>query len=342
MVYRRKEPLSGIIKCIATHYRNFSTASKTNIKWAIRIASTLAFVVFVNRTIGASDIVKLTSRVNIYLLFTAVLIGVVSFFFQAFRWSLILRSHKLPSNAAVSLKTLLRGCLLAFITPGRVGELFRAINIENGREFSAVLAVVEERSFAVIATVVTGIICMAVQPMVSTAAVFVPLAAASIILLIICGIFYTELRYGGRTLKKIRFLKKYHDPLIEYINHFKYIPLPQVVLLSAAAHLLLLVQTAILFRMFCGIDTIIGLVAAGEAFSFMLLFPFFIANIGIREYAFSFFITRLSGEGIGISESGAVAFGTATLILIVNIIIPALVGLIWMYFERNYSNLKSD
>jgi flagellar biogenesis protein FliO len=54
--------------------------------------------------------------------------------------------------------------------------------------------------------------------------------------------------------------------------------------------------------------------------------PFFVANIGVRELSFSVFLKKLEAA----PQPAAIAFGVSGLILLINIILPAILGLIWM------------
>jgi hypothetical protein len=102
---------------------------------------------------------------------------------------------------------------------------------------------------------------------------------------------------------------------------------------SVLAHGFLLAQTAVLLGMFGGGAVFAGALAGGQAYGFMLFFPFFIANMGIREYSFGMFLghgpTALSAAGLS-----AAAFGASMGILLVNIILPAIVGLGWWIIEK--------
>ena len=81
------------------------------------------------------------------------------------------------------------------------------------------------------------------------------------------------------------------------------------------------------------------MIASGQAYSFMLFFPFFIANMGIREYSFRMFLGCGRPPG-AISGLSRLAFGASTVILIVNIILPALIGLIWWIIEKRVASYQ--
>ncbi|MBN1308583.1 MAG: flippase-like domain-containing protein [Chitinispirillaceae bacterium] len=308
--------------------------SRSPIKATIRIAVTVVFVMFVNRSIGKSDILRLSGRVHPLPVFLALILGAASFFFQMLRWRLILRAHGFPCSLMVSLKTMLRGCLLAFITPGRIGEFFRTMPIDGRRHIAGVLAVVEERSFAVATTALAGGACLIAQALWYASPLFLPLVIALMVFLAAVALLIAAL-YKGETLlnRSNRFTKLSGRP-VDYLKRIRSRPFPQLMALSAGAHLLLLLQTALLFRMYGSGDFGRTMIAAGQSFFFMLLLPVFIANIGLREYSFALFLSRLSAPSdIGL-EVGSIALAASTSILLINIIFPAIIGLIWMYHEK--------
>ncbi|MBN1577132.1 MAG: flippase-like domain-containing protein [Chitinispirillaceae bacterium] len=289
---------------------------------------------FVNRSIGKSDILLLAGRIRPVPVFSALILGAASFFFQMLRWRIILRAHGFPCGLMVSLTTMFRGCLLAFITPGRIGELFRAVHIDGKRHIAGMLAVVEERSFAVVITVLAGVACLVTQALWYESPLFSPLVIASLILLVAVVLLIAVIYKGEALLKgRTRFSKR-SGRFVEYLGGLRSLPFLKLTALSAGAHLLLLLQTALLFRMYGSSDFGRTMVAAGQAFSFMLLLPFFIANIGLREYSFTLFLSKLSTPSDVALEIGSIAVGVATSILFINIIFPAAIGLIWMYTEK--------
>jgi hypothetical protein len=75
-------------------------------------------------------------------------------------------------------------------------------------------------------------------------------------------------------------------------------------------------------------------IVAGQAYMQMLFLPFFVANVGVREYSFGLYLRQLSGG----NNVDVIAFGVSGFILFVNIILPALVGLLWFFFDRNSSS----
>lgn len=65
------------------------------------------------------------------------------------------------------------------------------------------------------------------------------------------------------------------------------------------------------------------------AYTCMLFLPISIANIGIREYSFALLLPlAIAGKQSTITIQAA-SFGVSGLILLMNIILPALAGLFW-------------
>ena len=308
--------------------------SKNPLKTVVRIVITAVFVYFVNKGIRLSDIKTLFNEINITLFIGAFFCGVVSLFFQLLRWRLILISHRLPSEMAKACKTMFWGFLLAFVTPGRLGELFRAIDLDKNRKTDTIVAVVEERLCAVIMIVIIGILCSAGQNFINSTALFFPMIVAMVIFVAVftAGIFFivkgeSFLPLKSTPLRHLRWLPT-------CIQRWKQLPVELLALFSFCAHLLLLLQTAFLFKMFGEIDLLQGMLIAGQAYAFMLLLPFFIANIGLREYSFSLFLSKNAQNLLPIAASTTVSFGAATVILLFNIMIPAAVGMGWMYLQK--------
>lgn len=298
-------------------------------KHGLRAAATMAFVIFVNRSVNRAQVVHLIGEINFFTLLPAITLGAGSFFLQTLRWRTILQYHSLPCSMRIALKTMLKGSLLAFITPGRTGELFRAMDIDDTRRLSSMVAVIEERSFGIGMTVIGGIFCIAAQMIWYSSKPFLPVVIASCLFVTVLIVTFTFIFLGNWPQKgQLNRMRGYLRRLVQSF------PVARIIMLSAAAHACLLVQTSLLLMMFGAGSFQTTLVAGGQAYAFMLLLPFFIANIGLREYSFSLFITNVTNAATAspfAPDIWRASLGSATFILIINIILPAALGLIWLY-----------
>jgi hypothetical protein len=226
---------------------------------------------------------------------------------------------------------MLWGCLLAFVTPGRSGEFFRGISITSGNKATMIYAVFIEKIYAILITLIAGALGAAFSWRTLRA-----LQPAQKSILMCCGtviagitlVFGIHFFSGNKHVHVLKQLLPKNIPAFPFANFTKK-TIPPTILLSVAAHLVLLFQTAVLLDMFGNHAWAINMVIAAQAYSFMLFFPIFIANMGIREYSLSLFLGQFatsSGQPVQIS---GIAFGASMGILCINMILPALAGLLW-------------
>jgi hypothetical protein len=112
----------------------------------------------------------------------------------------------------------------------------------------------------------------------------------------------------------------------------------RIVFYSFAAQIALLAQTAMILSIFGSASFFSNMVIAAEVYAFMLFLPFFIANIGLREYSFSMLFENMKPIFHQSFTIGSVALGVSFLILIMNILFPAVVGLCIMIIDKKHGS----
>jgi uncharacterized membrane protein YbhN (UPF0104 family) len=316
--------LQKISGTLAAFFRN-----KT-ISIIVRILLTAVFFAIVNKSISAGDVAKMAGGINPVYLGIAFLLSVLGLYFQVARWKIVLKSVNLPYKKMIPLKTMLWGNFLGFMTPGRVGELFRNTGANPQRKGDSVLSVMIDRLIAVMMVLICGCVGMMVQGMVYGKNLYIvqsiALAVSGVAVLVV--LFFRKSR--NRAIKSVL------DKLPVVLQGLKNATDIRVILISVAAHACLLFQTAMLLSMFGLHDFVKNTVIAALAFTQMIFLPFAIANVGIREYSFGVYIRMLSPE----NDAAGIAFGVSGIILFFNIIMPALGGLLWFMLDlrkkRNY------
>ena len=301
-----------------------------------RIIATILFVIVVNRSIDKDVFGRLLCSVKWSGCMVALISGVLGLWLQIFRWNDVLKSQGLPSGIYHAGKTMLFGNLLAFLTPGRMGELFRGIGLDPHKKAVSVLAVATDRFFAISVTLLTGLFSALAQVVLfknkSPQEYLLPVL---IIVFLIPTTFILVKKYRIH-LKELPLVKSRISALKTYVSGLIRLPIKRILLLSVAIHLLLLVQTAILLQMFGSPGILKNIIIAGQAYAFMIFLPFFIANIGLREYSFTMFLKITGDSGMQITAP-TIAFGVSGMVLLMNIILPALIGLFWIVLERKRS-----
>lgn len=300
----------------------------------LRITISVLFVIIVNKSITGKDLGFLFNHISATHAGVALLLSIVGLFLQVARWKMVLGRMNFEIKMKDALKTMLWGNLLAFITPGRIGELFKAVNIDNERKIDTVVAVIVERGYAILTTFLFGILFLIFSLATKTALPLrytVPMLVLSLILFFIV-VFRNKCVFFLSKLKQVRFFRKIPECKL-HRELFSW----KMFLISILAHLSVLTQAAVLLSMFGIKNPWINFSISGQAFAFMIFLPFFIANIGIREYSFGMFLSLNLAGTDGISTSG-VALGISYLVLFFNIILPAIAGLIWYLIDNNKKN----
>ncbi|MFW6221967.1 MAG: lysylphosphatidylglycerol synthase transmembrane domain-containing protein, partial [Fibrobacterota bacterium] len=290
-----------------------------------KIILTLAFVYLANRKLNLGQLSRLWTDFKLFPFAVASVLGAAAIILHIARWKLLLVYEGFEVSSRVAAKTFLFGLLLAFITPGRLGELFRGLEISKKDRASTFLPVVVDKLFTIAAVFLFAFGCVLMQ------AVFfkrLPHAQFGVLLAIAAVISLIVLILVARGTLFSKFLKRYGPQIKDLSPRLFSSTGKKVGACTLGAHVALIAQTVVIFRMFGDVGYIEGILAAGQAYAFLTLMPFFMANMGIREYSFQLFIQQFYFAGEMTNITG-LALNTSILILMLNLIIPASIGLIW-------------
>lgn len=308
----------------------FSLFKSTFFKSLLKLGLTAFFVILVNRNLKQNDFKLIIGQIDPFLVFLALIFSGLSFYFQLVRWQQILKSQSLPCHIRIAAKSMLVGFFLAFLTPGRVGEFFRGIGIFAHQRTVSILAVIIERFYGVFLTVVFGIISVVIQFFsfkTGTALYFEILLIVSFLLFCLAG---PVLRVISGKIPDIKVLRPFFDITKLFSSRLHTLPSMQLIFLSALSQICLILQTAVLLGMFGSGNILKNCIIAGQSYALMLFMPFFVANIGVRELSFTLFLKKLETVSSSAPQAAAIAFGVSGLVLLINVILPAVFGLIWM------------
>jgi uncharacterized membrane protein YbhN (UPF0104 family) len=294
----------------------------------IRVILTVLFIVIVNRSLTFHEVHSMLGSIDTSDITLCILISVVSTLLLALRWWIVMRSYNLECSFMTALKTLLWGNVLAFITPGRAGELFRGLESHPSQKISSILAAGTDRVFSIGTVIIFAIPAMFVQWFywhTASPLYFTILFSIGTLCLTGCCVVFLF----PRSIQHLSIVRSLQGALI--FDAVKKVDIVSVTLLSAGIHCLLILQTTFLFGLFGMDNWFENCTIAVLSYAFMLCVPVSIANIGIREYAFALFAGKVySGTSLSFSISTA-AFGVSGTILFINIILPALAGLLWNF-----------
>lgn len=318
---------SGNIPVSLTRSKSLFTFFRSNLfKSFVKLGLTAFFVILVNRNLKQNDLKLIIGQIDLFWVLVGLVFGGLSFYFQLVRWQQILKSQSLPYHIRIAAKSMLIGFFLAFLTPGRIGEFFRGVAIYANQRTVSILAVIIERFYGVFLTVFFGIISVIIQFIsfnTGTTLYFEILLIISFLLFCLAG---PILRIISGKIAEIKALRPLSDITELFTSRLHTLPSVRLIFFSALSHLCLILQTAVLLGMYGSGNFLKNCLVAGQSYALMLFMPFFVANIGVRELSFSVFLKKLEAA----PQPAAIAFGVSGLILLINIILPAILGLIWM------------
>ena len=301
--------------------------------WLLKILFTLAFVYIINRNV-LTKLGLLLDRLTWQYLGVAAIFSFGGLFFQVKRWEIILRFQNFPVGGGVPWKTILWGNLLAFITPGRVGELFRGLTIAEGRKADSLFAVVIDKLFIIFTVLWVGLLSIISLKWLLHAHISREVMIFLITAFFVC-VTGMVILMTGKVFDKKHVLSTYLSSILENIPRLFNPAGKKAVGFSFAAHTCLMCQTVTLLSMFGCTDIVKSATAVGLAYGVMPFLSFTIGNMGVREGAFSFFLSYLGAQvGIGTLSLQGASLGTSLVILIMNIVLPAFIGLVWYLLDN--------
>jgi uncharacterized membrane protein YbhN (UPF0104 family) len=293
----------------------------------IQIGITITFVILVNRSLSTGEIGLLLGSIDPITVLIALFLGGAAVFVQAFRWHCISRTCSLHFSYSVALQRLLWGNLLAFITPGSIGELFRGVDLCPSRKLMMILSTLADRIFGNVIVVFTAVPVLIIQLVFLHRSIPLFLSVAITVTVVLILLFFALMKFRIRWYDKlpVQIIKKVSD----FITVLNSLDLSVITGLSLVHHLLLVFQAAILLTNFVHVSLVENFMISVLAYTCMLFIPVSIANIGVREYSFSLFLSIAVIKGNSAFAIPVVSFCESGLLLVMNMIIPAIAGLLW-------------
>lgn len=252
---------------------------------------------------------------------------------EGVKWRLLLSGTETFSFLR-SLQSVLTGVAVSLITPNRIGEYMgRILYLRNVNKLQGV-SVTIIGSFAQL--IVTGFLGMVgliyyiVKIQHSTWLYL--LLAGSVVMCIGLTYFYFHLYKMVDWVDRFSFLRKIKT-YIEVVKRFDTSILYRILFLSTLRYLVYTIQFLILLKLFLVEANSIDLIATiWLIFWAMAIVPTIaIAELGIRWETALFFMLPLSSNNLGIVSSTA-------LLWLINLIIPALVGCLFVYKIKIYED----
>ena len=255
-------------------------------------------------------------RESLYLAFFCILALMV---LRAYKW------HSLMSAVGnfrfqQSMRTLLGGCVLGLITPGRIGELGRCIFVRKRERTQVGILTLLDRGldfWALVTLVGASLFLLVPEP----AAIF-GLALWLALVPVVLG-FPGILEHLSKMAQRLR---HFHGPLAEVASGLPPIQMPRYALMALTAMWLELSSFFFLLRALSPI----GFATAVATYPYIALagdLPISFGGVGVREG-----VSALLLSSYAVPPGAAV--GAALLWFVLGIFFPAVLGIAWLVGEK--------
>lgn len=295
----------------------------------LKILITFSLVYYIVEYVSTKKILSNLQSINLYYFILALLLVPVNIFFQYRKWNLISRQLLNIQDKTLSLNSLFHGFAAGLITPFRAGEYLARNLAYKENSLKVAFATFIDKLFNMLIILFIGALSL-VFLLIKTVDInlYIKVVLIFLLLLVMSAILNTDILF--KIFSKIKF--SFFTQIVDLFREYKNFPksfIMSIVLFSFVHYLLTLLQYSLILFSLNSFDTFFNLIL----FSSLLLFgktiipPFTIGELGIREassifFAKYFLITK------------EMAFNSTILVFIINLLLPAILGLIFILKEK--------
>ena len=301
------------------------------ISFYIRMLVTLLLLYFVYTffDIQFDGLMRSFYASNKQYLFSAFALMPLTISIQILKWHLLLGSLDKKMKLQSAAISHLAGMTLGIVTPARIGELSRAWFLRGVPQMEVVGLTILDKFYSILAYFSIGMITSFIflydfgDLNISLKILFYVLAAGTYLFISIALLNPLKIgkmiKFTGKLIRK----KEYLNIIASSWSMVTRRRIFVVYGLAGAVWSSVITQLYLLIRAFEVVPLYDGLVSASTAHFVKTLLPLTLGELGIREASVSYFFGKL-----GVDESAA--FSAAILMLLINVILPALVGAIFI------------
>jgi len=303
--------------------------SDRRLLYGFKLALTLALLVWLWHYLRPHDFFSVWNNLDSKWAALAFVLVPANIFLQFRKWQLLLRCAQPHCPAGVALYSLFAGFPLGLLTPGRWGELARALYVPSLPKEQVFMLSALDKIHTLLVNALLGSCALLYfiekkllpdkwQTLaVLTLAVFLFLNVT----LLVPGFF----RRGLDLPRRLGFKKFALDASALQIATQKLFALYLLSFLFVATYC---VQMAVLVRGLAAIDLLPALAGAAAIFFLKSALPITVGELGIREGLAIFFLGRLH-------VPAAAAIHASLVLFVCNLVLPALAGLLWTWKRKN-------
>jgi len=306
--------------------------NRKSIDRVLKVAISIGLLIFLVSYISVDKITKVFLSADYEFILYASILSLVNIYLQAYKWKLVL-NHSLGKVSFMrALHSYFGGVTSGLSTPARIGEFIgRAIPLEEFNFFSVTIVSFIDKIINMIVITFFGAISSVFfyrsfnEPHfyvdVPLLIIIVSLFSITVYMLFNSNFFVSvvkrKFKNNQKVLNKISVVDKFlSQSLSVKVKIFS---------INILYFVVILLQFALLVNAFASYSDIIQLmvIASLILFATTVVLPFSFGDLGVREGAAAYLISM-------ISLSPAIGFNSALVLFIINVILPALIGLIFL------------
>lgn len=308
--------------------------------WFLKLGLAVLLLWVLIQKIEPDNLKSAFQQAQLKYIFIALLLVLPNVYVQFLKWRFLLRLVKPAVSDYEAASSLFAGFALGFVTPGRIGELGRALFIENCSRTQLVGLATIDKLFSMSAVFLVGalglFLLLGVHLNSSYFYLWLAIFGIAMVTVFLLTLFPQKLQSLLLKLKQILPYKKRIELFSSCLDNFKRAQAIRMFGFGLIFYAVITTQYILLFFAFEQISIFLGYLVVFSLFITKSLFPISLGDLGIRETAAVFFIGL-----IGAQES--TAFNASILVFLINLALPSLTGFFFMLtpkMNRQFLNYK--
>ena len=316
---------------------SFIAHYKSIILISTKVIIAVGLLVYLIYAVNFQEILTVIKEANRYLIAAAFLLSFLNIYLQFYKWKITANVVLQESHNTKIWLSLFYGFSAGVFTPARIGEYFgRAIVFKNQSLLRVTLATLLDKFFLLLIIAFIGsissIIFIHYQYHVTsylTVGLFIVIFTLFYLLILL---LFNDRFWDNVLFTKLKDSIKLHW-LFEKIKVFRKLDqkyATKMFVVSFLFYLCFLVQYALLVAAFSNHNQFWDYLWAGNLMMFAktIIPPVSLGELGIREGASVFFITKLG-------ESASTGFNASIFLFLINVLIPSVIGLTLLLKKNN-------
>lgn len=297
--------------------------------YGFKLTLTLAFAVWLWHYLRTQDLALAWRNLHSGWLAIAVVLIPINIGLQFLKWHALLRLARPQCPAQVSLYSLFAGFPLGLLTPGRWGELGRAIYVPQLPKDDVFIMSAIDKIHAMLVNAWVGglaLVYLMNENLVSGRWRWLAWFATIAFLVLSITLLLPSQFCRWKKVLRCLGLKEERAGTEEW-----QVAAPQLIAIYLYSFLFVVIyciQMAVLVRGFCAVEFMPALAGAAAVFFLKNALPFTIGELGVREGLAVYFFT-------GLNVPAAAALQASLILFLFNLVLPALAGLLWIWKRKS-------